>query len=102
MKKQLTKSLLVLFFGILIPELIADLYSINHYNNFRFTLQYITGMIIFASSLFILVFNFRGLRSSIGAEKYQRIIFLIISFCFLVYISAGLITQFMVGSINIG
>lgn len=102
MNYSLRKNLLVLFFGVLFPELIADYYSLNHYNNFRFVLQYITGLVIFLSSIFIVVSSFRGFGMSVGRERKQRIIFLVVGVGFFIYISLGLAVQFSVSNISIG
>lgn len=87
MKGLIKNSLVLIIFGILIPEIIVFLYNRAHYNDFRFTLQYILGFFGFFSSFALLLINGRGFANSQGPEKMARIIFILLSIIAILYLS---------------
>ena len=69
MKFSKNRSLAVMIFGIILPEVVTYLYNRIFSNDFQFILQYITGFIIFFSSLFLFISSVRGLFKSEKSEK---------------------------------
>ena len=96
------RASLIFFIGILVPELLTDFYNQTHHNDFRFTLQYITGVIILICSIFLLVISSRGVISSTGKERISKVVFVILSILSLGYISIALFMQYALQNIQIG
>ena len=93
MKFSKNRSLAVMIFGIILPEVVTYLYNRIFSNDFQFILQYITGFIIFFSSLFLFISSVRGLFKSEKSEKLLRIIVSFFSILVLLCISLILYIQ---------
>ena len=93
MKYSLKNSLALIVFGILLPEFITFLYNITNNNDFQFTFQYITGFIVFFCSSWLLVLSIRGIQGGGSLEKFERIVCILLSIFFLLYICLALYLQ---------
>ena len=95
MKNYLSKNLVIILLGALVPEFITFVYNKNYYNDFLFTLQYITGLVIFVSSVYLLSFNWKIFRKSEKKiDKILATIFFLLGLAFLLYISFSLFLQY--------
>ena len=95
-------ALVVLLLGIVVPEKITHIYNSNNNNDFRFTLQYITGTVILFSSIFLIFSCINGFKSAVGSEKVWRLFFGVISLAAFIYIGFALFMQFALRNISIG
>lgn len=76
------------------PRIISYQYNKMSNNDFRFTLQYITGAIILCSSLFLVINNAKDVKKSIGKEKVLKTIFLLLGCIVFLTFSVALYYQF--------
>lgn len=83
MKKLININLLIILIGVISPTYVSYVYNKNHFNDFRFTLQYITSLVILLSSLYLIFINLEYLKHKINNKTMAIIFFVAASLLFL-------------------
>lgn len=102
MKFSLKNGTFIFLIFIIFPEILTYWYNKTYNNDFQYTFQYITGFIILFSSLYLIILSSKGLKRSIGKERYSRIAYIVFSALSLAYIIFMLFVQYAFQNISIG
>lgn len=100
MKFSLKRNLIIFVLAGVLPEIVIYFYNATHYNDFRFTLQYMVDFFSLALIGYLLISNSMGLSKSKDGEKIGRWTFILLSILFLLYVGLMLFAQLTLSHIG--